>query len=63
MRERKGLKFVIQVDGGINVGTIDLAVAAGAEVIVAGSAVFREGRVHHNLAALRHAVVSARRVT
>ncbi|NQU42536.1 ribulose-phosphate 3-epimerase, partial [bacterium] len=40
MRDEQNLKFLIQVDGGINPKTAGLAVAAGANVLVAGSAIF-----------------------
>ena len=40
LRERLGASFLIEVDGGINASTAPLAVRAGAEVLVAGSAVF-----------------------
>lgn len=53
LREKQRAKFLIQVDGGINEGTIGLAVAAGAEVLVAGSAVFGNGDVSANIAKLR----------
>ncbi len=36
----RGIKIDIEVDGGINMDTIDLALEAGANIIVAGSAVF-----------------------
>ena len=39
-RARLGLSFEIEVDGGINAENAKLAVAAGADVLVAGSAVF-----------------------
>lgn len=39
-RERSGLSFEIEVDGGIHAGNAAAAVAAGADVLVAGSAVF-----------------------
>ena len=39
--EKRGLDVDIQVDGGINAKTSKLAVAAGANVLVAGSAVFK----------------------
>lgn len=38
--ERRGLPVDIQVDGGINEKTVEIAAAAGANVFVAGSAVF-----------------------
>jgi ribulose-phosphate 3-epimerase len=37
---QKGLKIDIEVDGGINKDTIEDALDAGANIIVAGSAVF-----------------------
>jgi len=40
MREEAGLSFLIEVDGGINPSTAPRAAAAGAQVLVAGSAVF-----------------------
>jgi ribulose-phosphate 3-epimerase len=33
-------KFMIEVDGGINDDTVDEAVSAGAEILVAGNAIF-----------------------
>ncbi len=39
-RERRGLSFEIEVDGGINASNAADAVAAGADVLVAGSSVF-----------------------
>lgn len=41
--ERRELRVPIQVDGGINVTTAGKVVSAGAEQLVAGSAVFRAG--------------------
>lgn len=38
--KRRGLDVDIQVDGGINAETVEIAAAAGANVFVAGSAVF-----------------------
>ena len=38
--ERRGLSVDIQVDGGINEKTVEIAAAAGANIFVAGSAVF-----------------------
>ena len=39
----RGLKAVIEVDGGVDAGNIRALVEAGAEVLVAGSAVFGKG--------------------
>lgn len=40
-REQHGYEYLIEVDGGINLETAPLARKAGADVLVAGSAVFR----------------------
>lgn len=40
LRKERGLKFRIEVDGGISVETVGDVVRAGAELLVAGSAVF-----------------------
>ena len=40
MIQERGLAVEIQVDGGINAGTAPQVVAAGADVLVAGSAIF-----------------------
>ena len=47
----KGLKLDIEVDGGINLKTIEAALDAGANIIVAGSAVF-DGDAKANAEAL-----------
>ncbi|MBQ4536744.1 MAG: ribulose-phosphate 3-epimerase [Lachnospiraceae bacterium] len=41
MVEEKGLNIDIEVDGGINIDNVEDAIKAGANVIVAGSAVFK----------------------
>lgn len=53
LRESRGLRFRIEVDGGINQKTAELAVAAGADILVAGSAVFKDSRVADNVRVLR----------
>jgi len=40
-REKHGLQFAVEIDGGINAETAVLAREAGAEILVAGTAVFR----------------------
>ncbi len=40
LKEEKGYSYLVEVDGGIHSKTIRLALDAGAEVIVAGSAIF-----------------------
>lgn len=54
-RQRRGLPFRLQVDGGINAQTAPLAVAAGADVLVAGSAVFAGGQIAENIRKIREA--------
>lgn len=49
LRERHNYKYLIQADGGVNPDTIGLVVAAGAEVLVAGSAVFNKQPVKENV--------------
>ena len=52
---KENLKVDIEVDGGIDVRTAPLAVAAGATVLVAGTAAFRDGPASYaaNIRALR----------
>ena len=55
----------IEIDGGVDVGTAPVVVAAGADVLVAGSAVFRGGSVTNpapygtNIRAIRAAAMAA----
>lgn len=54
MMAEQGATCEVEVDGGINVETAAAVVGAGAEVLVAGSAVFnRNAAVADNIAALR----------
>ena len=50
----------VQVDGGITTSTLPLALEAGANVFVAGSAVFGGNDVSANVAALRSAMTGGR---
>jgi len=43
IRESRGLQFRIEVDGGVHDGTVADIVCAGAEILVAGSAIFGQG--------------------
>ena len=54
MRNERGLDFDIEVDGGIGVKTVAGAVRAGANVLVAGTALFRDPE------GLEHAVTELR---
>lgn len=58
LKEKKRLNFLIQIDGGINAETAPLAVAAGAEVLVAGSFIFADGNVIHNVQRLKQAATA-----
>lgn len=58
LREKEGLSFEIEVDGGINEETIIDCVNAGANVIVAGSYVFDSGDVSKSIEVLRSKVQS-----
>jgi ribulose-phosphate 3-epimerase len=54
--EKKGLDLDLEVDGGVNSKNAKLAVDAGANILVAGNAVFRgEGSVAENIASLKGA--------
>jgi ribulose-phosphate 3-epimerase len=48
LREAMGLNFRIEVDGGIAHDTVASVVKAGAEMLVAGSAIFEPGRTEQN---------------
>ena len=55
MIEATGRQIDLQVDGGVNPQTAKEVIAAGADVLVAGTAVFKDGPEHYarNIAALR----------
>lgn len=55
-RARRKLEFVIEVDGGIAADSARVARAAGADVFVAGNAVFNAGDPAAALAGLRSAI-------
>jgi ribulose-phosphate 3-epimerase len=48
LREEMGLNFRIEVDGGIAHDTVGLVVEAGADMLVAGSAIFAPGKTEQN---------------
>jgi ribulose-phosphate 3-epimerase len=57
---RRGLSLPIGVDGGVNLDTIAAAHAAGGEVLVTGSVLFRQpGDLAPTVQALRHAASSS----
>ena len=53
MREEAGASFLIEVDGGIKAFNAAQAVAAGADVLVAGSAIFESQDYAAAIRALR----------
>jgi len=48
LREEMGLNFRIEVDGGVAHDTVAQVVEAGADMLVAGSAIFAKGKTEHN---------------
>lgn len=58
LRDLERRDFLIQVDGGIRESNVRLVAAAGAEVLVAGTAIFRDGAVAENLKRLREALLN-----
>jgi ribulose-phosphate 3-epimerase len=59
MRRAKGLAFKIEVDGGIAHDTVARVVQAGAELLVAGNAVFGSGAAEKNARSLLAAAQKA----
>ena len=59
MRNAKGVNFRIEVDGGIALDTIGDVVRAGAEILVAGNAVFGRGNPKENAGKLLKAAHEA----
>jgi ribulose-phosphate 3-epimerase len=59
MRAERNLEFRIEVDGGIDPSTVTDVVKAGAELLVAGNAVFGHGDIRHNARQLLEAARAA----
>jgi len=59
MRDERGLNFLIEVDGGVAMDTIADIVRAGAQLLVAGNAVFGDGDAKQNARELLNAANSA----
>ena len=59
IRESRGLNFRIEVDGGVALDTVADIVNAGAELLVAGNAVFGRGDIRENARTLLQAARSA----
>jgi ribulose-phosphate 3-epimerase len=58
-RAARGLTFRIEVDGGVALDTVADVVRAGAELLVAGNAVFGGGNIKENANKLLHAAKAA----
>ena len=59
LRSERGLAYRIEVDGGIGLETVGEVVRAGAEILVAGNAVFGEGDPKSNAQRLLKAATEA----
>ena len=59
IRSQRGLAYRIEVDGGVALDTVADIVRAGAEILVAGNAVFGNGDPKKNAAALLKAATEA----
>jgi ribulose-phosphate 3-epimerase len=59
IRESRGLGFRIEIDGGVALDTVGDIVRAGAEILVAGNAVFSHGDIRENARKLLQAARSA----
>ena len=59
IRSRRGLNFRIEVDGGVALDTVTEIVRAGAEILVAGNAVFAKGDPKTNAEKLLKAATEA----
>jgi ribulose-phosphate 3-epimerase len=51
--DERGADIIIEVDGGVKPNNADTIVAAGADALVAGSAIFGDQRLEDNVAALK----------
>ena len=54
-REQNNLKFLIEVDGGINIDNIKLVKDAGVDVVVSGSAIYNATNKKEYIQSLRDA--------
>ena len=59
IRESRGLQFRIEVDGGVHHDTVASVVRAGAEILVAGSAIFGQGNPRESAAQLLQSALAA----
>jgi ribulose-phosphate 3-epimerase len=54
-KRARGLDFLIEVDGGVNLTTAPLVASHGGEVLVAASAIFKSGDPVSAVSAIREA--------
>jgi ribulose-phosphate 3-epimerase len=59
IRRQRGLAYRIEVDGGVALDTVGDVVRAGAEILVAGNAVFGNGDPRRNAETLLKAATEA----
>ena len=59
MRAQRGLSYRIEIDGGVSLATVGEVVRAGAEVLVAGNAVYGQGDAKANVQKLLKAASEA----
>jgi ribulose-phosphate 3-epimerase len=59
IRQRRGLAFRIEVDGGVDLATVADVVRTGADLLVAGNAVFSHGDIRENARKLLQAARTA----
>ena len=59
IRESRGLNFRIEVDGGVHHDTVADIVRAGAEILVAGSAIFERGDPRENARRLLQSAIAS----
>jgi ribulose-phosphate 3-epimerase len=59
LREQRNLNYRLEVDGGISLSTVAQVVRAGAEILVAGNAVFSRDDPKINAQALLRAALEA----
>jgi ribulose-phosphate 3-epimerase len=63
IRESRGLNFRIEVDGGVTEDTVASVVQAGAQILVAGSAIFGQGDPRKSARQLLESAVDATKQT
>ena len=51
----RGVRIILEVDGGVKPGNVAQVVGAGADAVVAGSAIFGDQQLARNVAALKSA--------